>query len=91
MKRIWSNYSLSITLFVLFLLSWVAQAYFQALEGESLNQFLAATFENWESEFLQLFAFVVLTSFLYHRGSHESKDSDEEMKAQLDRIEQRLK
>jgi hypothetical protein len=30
--------------------------------------FLAATFENWQSEFLQLLAMVVLTSFLIHRG-----------------------
>ena len=27
-------------------------------------EFLAATFENWQSEFLQLLAMVVLTSFL---------------------------
>jgi hypothetical protein len=33
--------------------------------------FLAATFENWQSEFLQLLAMVVLTSFLIHRGSAE--------------------
>lgn len=49
-----------------------------------------ATFENWQSEFLQLLTFVILTSFLIHRGSHESKDSDEEMMAMLQRIEQRL-
>ena len=34
----------------------------------------AATFENWQSEFLQLLTFVVLTAFLIHKGSHESKD-----------------
>jgi hypothetical protein len=49
-----------------------------------------ATLQNWQSEFLQLFTFVVLTSFLIHKGSPESKDSDEEMKEALDRIEQRL-
>ena len=49
-----------------------------------------ATFENWQSEFLQLLTFVVLTTYLIHRGSHESKDSDEAMQAQLDRIERRL-
>ena len=32
-----------------------------------------ATFENWESEFLQMSAFVVLTTFLYQRGSPESR------------------
>jgi hypothetical protein len=49
-----------------------------------------ATFENWQSEFLQLLAFVVLTSFLIHRGSHESKDGDDELRATLDRVEARL-
>ena len=33
--------------------------------------------ENWESEFLQMFAFVVLTAFLYQKGSAESKSLDE--------------
>lgn len=46
--------------------------------------------ENWQSEFLQLLTFVVLTAFFIHRGSHESRDSDDEMKAMLQRIEQRL-
>src|SRR3712207_4419059 len=49
-----------------------------------------ATFENWQSEFLQLLTFVVLTTFLIHKGSHESKDSDEEMQQALQRIEQRI-
>ena len=38
------------------------------------DAFLEATMENWESEFLQMFAYVVLTAFLYQRGSAESKD-----------------
>ena len=49
-----------------------------------------ATFENWQSEFLQLLTMVTLTSFLVFKGSAESKDSDEEMQEALDRIEQRL-
>ena len=49
-----------------------------------------ATFENWQSEFLQLLAMVTLTSFLVFKGSAESKDSDEEMQAALGRIERRL-
>lgn len=32
-----------------------------------------ATFENWESEFLQMTAFVLLTVLLYQKGSPESK------------------
>jgi len=38
------------------------------------GHFIEATFENWESEFLQMAAFVVLTAFLYQKGSSESKD-----------------
>jgi hypothetical protein len=32
-----------------------------------------AVFENWESEFLQMAAFVVLTAYLYQKGSPESR------------------
>jgi hypothetical protein len=40
------------------------------------GEFIEATFENWESEFLQMALYVWLTSFLYQRGSAESKDPD---------------
>ena len=40
------------------------------------GHFLQATFENWESEFLQMALFVVLTIFLYQKGSSESKDPE---------------
>ena len=39
-------------------------------------QFLSSVFENWESEFLQMAAYVVLTAVLVQRGSAESKDPD---------------
>jgi hypothetical protein len=39
--------------------------------------FWEALAENWESEFLQLFGYVMLTAMLYQRGSAESKDPDE--------------
>jgi hypothetical protein len=38
--------------------------------------FLSALFENWESEFLQMCAYVTLTAYLFQRGSPESKDPD---------------
>jgi hypothetical protein len=41
------------------------------------SAFLEATMENWESEFLQMFAYVFLTVFLVQRGSAESKSPDE--------------
>jgi hypothetical protein len=34
-------------------------------------------FENWESEFLQMATYVVLTVFLFQKGSAESKKPDE--------------
>ena len=36
-----------------------------------------ALFENWESEFLQMSAYVVLTAILFQRGSAESRDPDD--------------
>jgi hypothetical protein len=41
------------------------------------GQFLSALFENWESEFLQMWAFVMLTAYLFQRGSPESQDPDQ--------------
>jgi hypothetical protein len=41
------------------------------------GDYLEATMENWESEFLQMFAFVVLTAFLFQRGSSESRTPGE--------------
>jgi hypothetical protein len=47
--------------------------------GEYLTTgaFLEATAENWESEFLQMGLFVLLTVFLYQRGASESKRIEE--------------
>ncbi len=52
---------------------------------------LESTFENWQSEFLQLFTMVVLTAFLIHRHSHESRDEQDQMKAQVEEILAALK
>jgi hypothetical protein len=40
------------------------------------GHFWEAIFENWESEFLQMGSYVVLTAYLLQRGSSESKDPD---------------
>lgn len=104
MKRLWRDYNLSITLFGLFLASWIGQFFFQLKEvadnaaehGQQFEwaqfwpQFMSATFENWQSEFLQLFTMVVLTAYLIHKGSHESKDEDEKVERALARIEKKL-
>jgi hypothetical protein len=48
------------------------------------GHFVEATFENWESEFLQMGALIVLSAFLYQRGSPESKDPDAEEEVDRD-------
>src|SRR5688572_23146485 len=37
------------------------------------GHFIEAVFENWESEFLQMAAFVFLSAILYQKGSPESR------------------
>jgi len=43
----------------------------------SSGHFIQSTFENWESEFLQMGMYVFFTIFLYQQGSAESKSLDE--------------
>ena len=78
---------------------WVEFVSDQQAHGEAAQLFgssgyiwswMQATFENWQSEFLQLFAMVVLTAFLIHKSSPESRDGDEELKIAILRIEERL-
>jgi hypothetical protein len=54
------------------------------------DSFLASVFENWQSEFLQIFAFVILTAYFIHRHSHESGDGSDEMAADLKAIRAKL-
>jgi hypothetical protein len=96
-RKLWRDYNLSIVLTALFLISWMLQFWagwdvYQAEElthGEVadlsgyLAHFWAATFENWQSEFLQLASFVVLSAYLQHRFSPQSKDGDEKMQADI--------
>jgi hypothetical protein len=105
--RFWRDYSLSIVLAALFIVSWLIQTatgWFEFVSEQQQHGEVAtvfgpdgylwrwgeATFENWQSEFLQLFTFVVLTSFLIHRHSHESPDTDYDTTARLERIERAL-
>ncbi|MDQ4035364.1 MAG: hypothetical protein M3153_05480 [Chloroflexota bacterium] len=81
------------------LTGWVEFASEQQTHGQAAQLFgdsgyfwrwMQATFENWQSEFLQLFTMVVLTAFLIHKASHESRDGQEEMKMAIIRVEERL-
>ncbi|HEY7589759.1 MAG TPA: DUF6766 family protein [Candidatus Limnocylindrales bacterium] len=78
---------------------WVEFVAQQQAHGETAEAFgpngyvwswAQATFENWQSEFLQVFVFIVLTTFLVHRKSHESPDTDYDSEAALRRIEAKV-
>ena len=78
---------------------WIEFAAEQAAHGEQAQAFGndgyiwrwgQATFENWQSEFLQVFVFIVLTTFLVHKKSHESPDTDYDTEASLRRIEAKI-
>jgi hypothetical protein len=102
--RLWKNFGLSLGFCTLFVLTWIGHGATQWQSftdeqrehnepvelGDFTADFLQSTLENWQSEFLQLFTMVVLTAFLIHKGSTESKDSDEELKMMLHRIERRV-
>jgi hypothetical protein len=49
------------------------------------GHFWQATGENWESEFLQMGAYVVLTTYLFQRGSAESHNPDDAEKLKRER------
>jgi hypothetical protein len=48
------------------------------------------TFQNWQSEFLEVLVLITATVYFIHKGSPESRDGDDEMKATLERIERKL-
>lgn len=101
------DHLLSITLLVLFLVSWVGQLFFRywhqldeaaqhgqpapsMFSADFMHSFWASSLENWQSEFLQLLTFVVLTTYLIHRHFHESRDSNDEMAADIREIKRVL-
>ena len=102
--RLWKNFGLSLGFCALFLISWVGHGIAewqvftdeQAAHGEMpaigdfIAQFMQSTLENWQSEFLQLFSFTVMAAVLIHKGSAESRDSDDLIQAALKRIEDHL-
>jgi hypothetical protein len=102
--RTWKNFGLSIAFCILFLVSGAAQGvaqwqtftdeqrqHNQPVEvGDFTSQFAEGTLQNWQSEFLQLFSFVVLSAVLVHQGSAESRDSDDRMEEALNRIEKKI-
>ncbi len=93
-------YSFGIVTAGLFLLSWTGQFFTQlvVVRNESaehgqpfewsdfMAQFFASTFENWQSEFLQLVWQAAGLSLLLFWGSSQSKESDERIEVKIDRL-----
>ncbi|MGC1215109.1 MAG: DUF6766 family protein [Micromonospora sp.] len=93
-------YSFALVTGALFLFSWIGQFFFQMTVesneasqhgqsfawGEFLPQFFASTFENWQSEFLQLIWQAAGLALFYYWGSSQSRESDDRMEAKLDAL-----
>ena len=102
--RLWKNFGLSLGFCLLFFLTWIAHGITQwqmytdeqrqqkePVEiGDFVAEFGQATLENWQSEFLQLFSFTIMAAVLIHKGSAESKDSDDRIEEAIQRIERKL-
>jgi hypothetical protein len=103
-RSVWAQFGLGLSLLVLFFATWIAQGFAEwqtftdeqrahgetPTAGDFAGAFAQSTLENWQSEFLQLFAFVSLAALYIHKGSAESKDGAEKLEAALRRIEERL-
>jgi hypothetical protein len=103
-RSVWKEFGLGLSLMTLFFATWVAHgiAEWQVFTdqqrelgqpvraGDFFTTFAQSTLENWQSEFLQLFAFVTLAALYIHKGSAESKDGEEKIEASLRRIEEHL-
>ncbi len=102
--KLWKNFGLSLGFCFLFFLTWFAHGVAQWQNytdeqrdhkepvelGDFVADFATSTLENWQSEFLQLFSFTIMAAVLIHKGSAESKDSDDRIEAALKRLEEKL-
>jgi hypothetical protein len=91
-------YSFGLITLAFFLVSWVGQFIAQvAVESNEARQhgqsfawsefwpqFFASTFENWQSEFLQLFWQALGLALFYFWGSSQSKEGDERLEQKID-------
>jgi hypothetical protein len=93
-------YSFGIVTGLLFLMSWLGQFVFQVMEvrneaaehgsgfawSEFWPKFFSATFENWQSEFLQLVWQAAGLALFFFWGSSQSKEGDERIEVKIDRL-----
>ena len=100
-KPPWAKaYSFALVTGALFLFSWLGQFIFQIIverneaqqHGQSFAwadffpQFFESTFENWQSEFLQLVWQAAGLALFYYWGSSQSRESDERIEAKIDAL-----
>jgi hypothetical protein len=102
--RVSQLYGLSIVFAVLFVVSWIGHiiaewnSFTQVNSALGLStslpnfflEVMSHTLENWQSDFLQAFTMVTLGAWLIHKNSSQSKDTQNEIKATVERIESRL-
>jgi hypothetical protein len=102
--KLWKNFGLSLGFCALFFVTWIGQllAEWQVFTdeqrthgqatalGDFAAEFAQSTLENWQSEFLQLFSFTVMSAVLIHKGSAESRDSADRIESALKRIEDKM-
>ncbi|QIK95528.1 hypothetical protein G7076_02670 [Sphingomonas sp. HDW15A] len=55
-------------------------------QAEYLNEMMRDTFENWQSEFLQLLWQVVGLAYFLYVGSPSSKENDDRLEAKVDAL-----
>ena len=93
-------YSFGLVTAGFFLVSWIGQFVFQAIAvrneatehgsqfswAEFFPQFLSSTFENWQSEFLQLVWQAAGLTLLYFWGSSQSREGEERVEAKIDAL-----
>jgi hypothetical protein len=98
--KFFTAYSFAIVTGTLFVLSWVGQFVFQLIEvrndaaehGQVFEwvqfwpQFFSSTFENWQSEFLQLVWQAAGLAMFYFWGSSQSREGNDRLEAKVDRL-----
>jgi hypothetical protein len=93
-------YSFGIVTGIFFVVSWVGQFVFQAIAvrndaaehgseftwSDFFPQFLSSTFENWQSEFLQLVWQAAGLMLFYFWGSSQSREGEERVESKIDAL-----
>jgi hypothetical protein len=87
MKRHFQYWGALYILAALFVGSLLGQFVYQVILGdEDTTQFLAAVFENWQSEWIQLFMQALLINALGHVLYKKEAEDQERMEQKLDQL-----